>query len=66
MVAENGHRVAPGFVGRRAELETLSAAPARTLAGQPAVVAVQGPAGIGKTTLLRSFLAGLAGFGWPG
>ncbi|MGW0299205.1 helix-turn-helix transcriptional regulator [Streptomyces anthocyanicus] len=43
---------APRFVGRDRELATLEAA-----LGQPAVVLVDGEAGIGKTRLVREFLA---------
>ncbi|MFE9609071.1 ATP-binding protein [Streptomyces sp. NPDC006012] len=43
----------PHFVGRDEELDTLGSALGRT----PAVVLVDGEAGIGKTRLLREFLA---------
>lgn len=43
----------PAFVGRAPELAALG----RALAGPPAVVLVAGEAGIGKTRLLREFLA---------
>src|SRR5689334_2528340 len=43
----------PAFVGRRAELAALSAA----LSGPDAVVLVEGEAGIGKSRLLREYLA---------
>ncbi|MBO0882107.1 MAG: AAA family ATPase, partial [Mycobacterium sp.] len=44
---------APGFVGRDGELAAL-----RTVLGKPpAVVLVEGEAGIGKTRLVREFLA---------
>jgi hypothetical protein len=39
---------APGFVGRERELATL----AHALSGPPAVMLVEGEAGIGKTRLL--------------
>jgi DNA-binding CsgD family transcriptional regulator len=44
---------APGFVGREQDLATL----ARALAGGPAVVVVEGEAGIGKTRLVTELLA---------
>jgi DNA-binding CsgD family transcriptional regulator len=44
---------APAFTGRRPELAAL----ADTLAGAPAVVLVEGEAGIGKTRLVQEFLA---------
>ena len=40
------------LVGRRAELETLASAIGRAFDGEPQVVLVSGPAGIGKTRLL--------------
>lgn len=43
---------APGFVGRERELATLAGA----LARPPAVVLVEGEAGIGKTRLLGEYL----------
>lgn len=53
----NGRRLpalsAPRFVGRDGELDTLGAA----FGGTPAVVLIEGEAGIGKTRLLREFLA---------
>ncbi len=42
-----------GFVGRSAELATLAGAAERARGGQGEVVWVSGPAGIGKTALLR-------------
>ncbi|MFJ3672440.1 ATP-binding protein [Streptomyces sp. NPDC090106] len=47
---------APRFVGRDGELDTLGSA----LGGEPAVVLIEGEAGIGKTRLLREFLASQA------
>lgn len=47
---------APRFVGRDDELGTLASALGRT----PAVVLIEGEAGIGKTRLLREFLASQA------
>ena len=49
--------VEAGFVGRGAELGLLDAAFAEVAAGRPTVVLVHGPAGIGKTALVRRFLA---------
>ncbi|GLY74160.1 helix-turn-helix transcriptional regulator [Actinoallomurus iriomotensis] len=46
----------PAFVGRRRELAVL----AETLASPPAVVLVEGEAGIGKSRLLREFRAASA------
>ena len=48
------------FVGRAAELAVLEAAAAAARGGQPKVVLVEGEAGIGKSTLLARFAAGLA------
>src|SRR5687767_1343743 len=45
------------FVGRRRELDLLRAALEDARAGHPRVVAVEGPAGIGKTALVERFLA---------
>jgi AAA ATPase domain len=53
-----GRRV---FVGRVAELAVLEEAAAAVRGGQPTVVLVEGEAGIGKSTLLARFAAGLAG-----
>src|SRR5450755_474104 len=49
------------FVGRAAELAVLEEAAAAARGGQPTVVLVEGEAGIGKSTLLARFAAGLAG-----
>ena len=49
----------PGFVGRERELAALS----RALGGGPAVVLIEGEAGIGKTRLVTEFLASPAGSG---
>lgn len=46
----------PPFVGRRPELGVLRARLVEALAGQPQVVHIQGPAGIGKTALIEHFL----------
>jgi DNA-binding CsgD family transcriptional regulator len=46
------------FVGRDAEIETLRAVLDRVRAGQPQVVLIEGPAGIGKTALVNRFVQG--------
>ena len=48
------------FVGRLRELDELAAALRAAREGQHQVVLVAGEAGIGKTTLLRAFLSGIA------
>jgi predicted ATPase len=48
---------APGFVGRSRELAALTGA----LAGSPAVVLIEGEAGIGKSRLVREYLASPGG-----
>src|SRR5690348_4687215 len=50
---------APAFVGRRVEFAALSSA----LSDPEAVVLVEGEAGIGKSRLLREWLAARAGSG---
>ena len=45
------------FVGRIAELDALAKAYRQASAGQSRIVCVEGPAGIGKTALVRAFLA---------
>jgi ATP/maltotriose-dependent transcriptional regulator MalT len=50
------------FVGREAELETLTACAAQAAAGVPGLVVVAGDAGIGKTALVRQALRALGGF----
>jgi predicted ATPase len=45
--------VSPVLVGRRPELEALSAAFERAAAGDPAIVVVGGEAGVGKTRLVE-------------
>lgn len=47
----------PGLVGRERELTALE----RALAGQPAMVMVEGEAGVGKTRLIGEFLASPVG-----
>ena len=42
----------PPFVGRQPELAVLRARLTAALAGQPQVVRIEGPAGIGKTALI--------------
>ena len=45
------------FVGRHSELAALGAQLAAAAAGQPRLIQLDGPAGIGKTALLEHFLA---------
>ncbi|HEX7480971.1 MAG TPA: AAA family ATPase [Polyangiales bacterium] len=52
-------RVDPFVVGRDAELELLRAALERACAGRRQLCFVTGEPGIGKSTLVRTFLAGL-------
>lgn len=52
----------PGFVGRTAELDALRRAWERASAGRRTLVWVTGEPGIGKTTLIEQFVAGLDGF----
>jgi ATP/maltotriose-dependent transcriptional regulator MalT len=49
------------FVGRQRELLELGEAAARVRRGEPAVVLIEGEAGVGKSTLLNHFVSGLAG-----
>jgi hypothetical protein len=50
----SGSMVVPaGFVGREVELSALEEARDAVRAGQPRTVIVEGPAGIGKTSLIR-------------
>ncbi len=49
------------FVGREHELGVLENALALVREGRPHVVLVQGPPGMGKTALVRRFLAGASG-----
>lgn len=53
-------------VGRAAELEQVRVAFTAGLAGYPTVVCVSGPAGIGKTRLLREAVEGLPAVLWLG
>jgi DNA-binding CsgD family transcriptional regulator len=46
------------FVGRERELGALEQGLERARAGQPWLVLIEGPAGIGKTSLVEHFLAG--------
>jgi hypothetical protein len=48
------------FVGRRAELIEIVACWDRATGGEPGIVCVEGPAGIGKSLLIQAFLAGTA------
>ena len=50
------------FVGRAPELASFAFQVSRARGGVPAVVVVEGPAGIGKTALVRQALAGAADF----
>jgi len=50
---------APGFVGRQPELQVLREAFEVVRSGRPVQVHVHGISGIGKTALVRCFLAGL-------
>ena len=50
------------FVGRDAELDVLRECARTVRAGTPCLVRIDGPPGIGKTALVRRFLAGLDGF----
>ncbi|HEX5620070.1 MAG TPA: ATP-binding protein, partial [Solirubrobacteraceae bacterium] len=49
------------FVGRERELAALDSCLADALQGRPRVALVEGPAGIGKTTLIDRFLAAADG-----
>jgi DNA-binding winged helix-turn-helix (wHTH) protein len=56
-----GPRESPSFVGRTDEVARLRRAWDRALGGQRAVAWVAGEPGIGKTTLIEQFMAGLGG-----
>ena len=58
-----GQARARSFVGRRTELDQFAAL--LSTPDEPAVVVVHGPAGIGKSTLLRQFEAYAAEHGTP-
>jgi ATP/maltotriose-dependent transcriptional regulator MalT len=49
------------FVGRSAEIAQIAELVTRVQAGQPTLVAIEGDPGIGKTTLVRQCLGGVAG-----
>lgn len=51
------------FVGRSPELERLRGALARVAPGRPVLARVRGPSGIGKSELVRRFLAEASGRG---
>jgi len=53
----------PGICGREAEIGALGESLGRVAAGGPAIVLVEGEAGIGKTRLLAQVLADAAGRG---
>ncbi|UYM04828.1 helix-turn-helix transcriptional regulator [Solicola gregarius] len=55
----DGNALTTPIVGRDAELERLGGAFARAADGTPTVQLVLGEAGVGKTTLLRRFAAGV-------
>jgi hypothetical protein len=59
-VTAAGARPTATFVGRTRELETLAEAARGAAAGLPVFVHVHGPPGVGKTALVRSFLAEMA------
>ncbi|MFI5064490.1 MAG: AAA family ATPase [Streptosporangiales bacterium] len=48
------------FVGRAAEMRALAEAFQRASGGTPGIVCIEGPGGIGKTALIRAFLAATA------
>ncbi|MFQ3562217.1 AAA family ATPase [Streptomyces gramineus] len=58
----DGHALLDAFVGRAGELRRLRTAAEEARAGLPSLVLVRGSAGIGKTALVRRFLAGLKEF----
>ena len=56
---ESGAPAATCFVGREPELAHLDRLVESVRAGEPMMVHVRGPSGIGKTELLRNFLSGV-------
>ncbi|MER6462011.1 LuxR C-terminal-related transcriptional regulator [Streptomyces sp. NPDC001288] len=58
----DGHALLQTFVGRSGELRRLRTAAEEARAGLASLVLVRGSAGIGKTALVRRFLAGLKEF----
>ncbi|GAA1810566.1 ATP-binding protein [Nesterenkonia flava] len=50
------------FVGRQAEIDRIRAAAEQAYHGRPQVVFVEGPAGIGKSALVREALRPLSGW----
>jgi eukaryotic-like serine/threonine-protein kinase len=50
----------PTFIGRRPHLEALQDAFTDMRSGHPVVLHVQGPSGVGKSTLIRAFLGSIA------
>ena len=48
------------FVGRQRELTELAGAAVRARQGEPAVVLIEGEAGVGKSALLNHFVSGLS------
>lgn len=53
---------ATAFAGRVTELEVIARAARRATAGEPSLVVIEGPAGIGKTALVHRAMTRLAGF----
>lgn len=53
----------PALLGRDAELAVLTAALGRAAAGEPVVVTIDGPAGIGKSALLQAFASSVTADG---
>ena len=58
--ADDSNIANAGFVGRSVELDLMEGAYQQSLAGQLAVVTVSGASGVGKTTLVSRFVAGVA------
>ena len=48
------------FVGRQAELARIGEAMARVRQGEPWLITVEGESGVGKTALIRHWVASLA------